>query len=486
MQAISKPSTSHQIRFGTDGWRALIAKEFTYDNLELVTKAISAYILKNFKDERPVFIGYDARFLADQFAKFSANIFNSFGIDVKFIADPIATPVIAFAAQAEPSYGALMFTASHNPPEYMGIKFIPEYGGPASVEITNAILEEIENFVSDEAYAEKIMAKAHKAIGLNSAFDAKKPYVSYIKTVIDFDFLRKVNSNQKVKVVYDSLHGVGKNFVNLLLEDAGFEVIALHNTVDPTFGGSLPDPTVKRLVELKETVIKSSANLGAANDGDADRFAFIDDKGEFYPANKVLPVVAKFLYEEKGFRGSIARTLATTHLFDELAKKFGIECIETTVGFKWLCDLMRKQDMLIVAEESGGMSIHGHIPEKDGILAILLTAEILARTNKTLSQLWQEVQEFVGKQYFYDRLDLHIDGVQKDNFIAVFKNPSFTEIADFKVIKVDLKEGVKVYLDNGSWFLARPSGTEAMCRVYFEGNDKAALDKLVKAVEALV
>jgi phosphomannomutase len=147
---------------------------------------------------------------------------------------------------------------------------------------------------------------------------------------------------------------------------------------------------------------------------------------------------------------------------------------------------MRKQDMLIVAEESGGMSIHGHIPEKDGILAILLTAEILARTNKTLSQLWQEVQDFVGKQYFYDRLDLHIDGVQKDSFIALFKNPSFTEIADFKVVNVDLKEGVKVYLDNGSWFLARPSGTEAMCRVYFEGNDKTALDKLVKAVEALV
>ena len=486
MQAISKPSNSHKIRFGTDGWRALIAKDFTYDNLELLTKAISAYILKNFKEVRPIFIGYDARFLADQFANFSAEIFNSFGIDVKFIPEPIATPVIAFAAQSEPSYGALMFTASHNPPEYMGIKFIPEYGGPASVEITNTILAEIENFATNDSYLEKIKSLMMKNTANKELFDAKKPYEAYIKTIIDFDFLRKANAEKKVKIVYDSLHGVGKNFVNLLLEEAGFQVLALHNSVDPTFGGSLPDPTVQRLSELRETVIKEAASLGAANDGDADRFAFIDDKGEFYPANKILPIVAKFLYQEKGFRGAIGRTLATTHLFDELAKKLGIESIETPVGFKWLCELMLNREMLLVAEESGGMSIAGHIPEKDGVLAILLTAEILAKTGKSLSQLWTEVQDFVAKQYFYDRLDLHIDGTEKENFIALFKNPSFTEIASLKVLKVDLKEGVKVYLENGAWFLARPSGTEAMCRVYFEANDKALLDKLVKAVEALI
>ena len=487
MQAVSKSSSKHQIRFGTDGWRALIAKEFTYDNLDLVTRAISSYILNNFKEDRPIFIGYDARFLADKFAKFSAEIFNSYGIDVKLIAEPIATPVIAFAAQAEPSYGALMFTASHNPSEYMGIKFIPEYGGPATVEITNQILSETDKFADDkEAYSEKVSKLAHKATGSITNFDAKTPYVNYIKTVVDFDLLRKKNAEKQVKVIYDSLHGVGKNFVNKLLEEAGFNVTALHDTVDPTFGGSLPDPSVKRLTELKETVISEKAQLGAANDGDADRFAFLDDKGDFYPANKTLPIITKYLAENKGFKGKIGRTLATTHLFDELAKKLGTETIETPVGFKWLCALMREQEMLLVAEESGGMSIKGHIPEKDGILAILLTAEVLAATGKTLSQLWNEVQDFVGKKYFYDRLDLHLDGEKKDEFVATFKNPELKNIGDFKVLKVDLTEGAKLYFENGSWLLARPSGTEAMCRVYFEGNDKEELDKLVETVEAMV
>ena len=321
MQAVSKSSSKHQIRFGTDGWRALIAKEFTYDNLDLVTRAISSYILNNFKEDRPIFVGFDARFLADKFAQFSAEIFNSFGIDVKLISEPIATPVIAFAAQAEPSYGALMFTASHNPSEYMGIKFIPEYGGPATVEITNQILAETEKFADDrEAYTEKTKKLAHKAAAAISSFDAKTPYVDYIRKVVDFDLLKKKNADNQVKVIYDSLHGVGKNFVNKILEEAGFDVVALHDNVDPTFGGSLPDPSVKRLTELKERVIADKAQLGAANDGDADRFAFLDDKGEFYPANKTLPIIAKYLAENKGVKGKIGRTLATTHLFDELAK----------------------------------------------------------------------------------------------------------------------------------------------------------------------
>lgn len=474
----------HDIKFGTDGWRALIAKEFTYDNLEIFTRGLAEYILENYGSDKALIIGYDARFLADKFAAFSAEIINSYGIEVHLITHPVPTPVIAYEAYKKPTAGALTFTASHNPPEYMGIKYIPEYGGPSSKEITDKLLTKIDE-VAEFVIARRTQSDvAIQNYGKTIIVEPASDYFKHIKTLVNFDAIKAANSKKKTKLVYDPLYGCGRNYTNKILEEAGFDLTVLHDIKDPTFGGSLPDPSEKRLGELKAKILELGADLGAANDGDADRFAFLDDKGNFYPANKSLSIIAKYLIEERGFKGTLVRTLATSHIFDELATKTGNKSVETPVGFKWLCEVMRREPVILGAEESGGMSILGHIPEKDGILAILLLSEVLAITGKPLAQLWDEVQDFVGKKYFYDRLDLHISN--KEGFMKKFNDESLKEIAGFKVEKIDRTEGAKVYLSNGAWFLARPSGTEAMCRVYFEGHDKQELDLIVSAVNAMI
>lgn len=478
MSVFSKQSKLHDIKFGTDGWRALIAKEFTYANLEIFLDGLALYILENYGSDKPLIIGYDARLLADKFAQFAQKQINSWGIPVKTIDHPVPTPVIAFAAREHGSCGALTFTASHNPPEYMGIKYIPEYAGPSSKAITDKILEKIEIAASGE------FSKPDNQAG-SEVIEVREAYFEHLRSLIDFDVIKKANQTKKTKLVYDPLFGCGRGYTNVVLEELGFDLITLHDIRDPSFGGSMPDPSEPRLGDLRATILAQKANLGAANDGDADRFAFMDDAGVFYPANKSVSIILKYLLENKGYRGVIARTVATTHLLDDIAAKFDMKSIETAVGFKWLCEIMLEQDTVIAAEESGGMSILGHIPEKDGVLAIVLMAEVLAVTGKSLSVLWQEVQDFVGKQYFYNRLDLHLDGQAKDDFMALF-NDGIKQVGEFQVKSIDRTEGAKVYFDNGSWLLARPSGTEAMCRVYFEGNDKPQLDKLVAAVSQLV
>jgi phosphomannomutase len=477
MSTFTKESSLHDIKFGTDGWRALIAKEFTYKNLEIFARGLSAYILANYGQNKPLMIGHDARFLADKFARFTADIVRSYGIEVHFIKSPVPTPVIAYEAFKKPSCGAITFTASHNPPEYMGIKYIPEYGGPASKEITEKLLEKINEAAISPLQSQSDTAECRE-------IDPSSDYFARLRSLIDFQAIKNANQKKPTKLIYDPLFGCGLHYTDELLREAGFDLTCLHDWRDPTFGGSLPDPSEKRLSELKNKIAELQADLGAANDGDADRFAFIDDQGQFYPANKSLPIIAKYLIEVRGLKGTIARTLATTHLLDDIANKAGLKHIETPVGFKWLCEVMRREDTLICAEESGGMSILGHIPEKDGILAILLMSEVLAVTGKKLSTLWKEVQDWVGKEYFYDRLDLHIE--DKQGFMAKFTDGGLDNIAGLKVSHVDRTEGAKVYLDGGPWFLARPSGTEAMCRVYFEGNDQNQLTKIVNAVSAMI
>lgn len=483
MTAISKERKHHQIKFGTDGWRALIAKEFTYDNLQLTVAAIASYINSDLREDedKPVVIGYDTRFLADNFAKFTAEILNSFGIKVKIVEHPIPTPVMAHAAREENSFGAIIFTASHNPPEYMGLKYFPAYGGPATVDITNKILEHIDRLALEP---NEKWRGADKAI--TDTFDPSEAYFRDLEKIIDFDLIKKQSSGGKLRVVYDPIYGAGRGYANKMLEKAGYKVATLNDYRDPLFGGGMPEPREEFLASLKQEVLDTEAIFGAANDGDADRFAIIGEDGEFYPANKVLPIMLKYLVENKGVEGCVARTVSTTHLLDDVAEKLGQSKVETAVGFKWIGEVMRKQNTIIGCEESGGMSIYGHIPEKDGVLAILLTAELLAATGKKISQLWEEVQDFVGKKYFYDRLDLHMDGPVKDEFVKTFKEKTPKEIAGFQVTKVDTTEGAKIYLDNGSWLLARPSGTEAMCRVYFEGNDKSELDTLVSGVRKIL
>ena len=489
----------HQIKFGTDGWRAHIAKEFTASNLALLCAGLAGYLQHKYPAGTPIVIGYDARFFADRFAAQAADIMQAFGIPVLMVEGHVPTPVIAHAAREHNSCGCMMFTASHNPPEYMGVKYIPEYAGPATVEITNAILEQVDKLAPQldiynlasltatelAAQVESLAATKAGSAGITSInpFDA---YMRDLRAVVDFDSLRKLNSEKQLTVAYDAMYGCGRGFTDRILEDAGFKVITLHGEQDYSFGGSLPEPVEKLLGELKTTVTSEGAAFGAANDGDADRFAMLAEDASFFPPNKSLSIILKYLIEKRGLKGVVARTVVTTHLLDEIAAKFGFETLETAVGFKWVGEIMRERDTIIACEESGGMSVLGHIPEKDGILAILMMAEVLAATGKTLLELWDEVQDFVGKRYYYHRLDLHFDGDLKTKFVEAFRDPGLKEIAGYKVVDVTTKEGSKVYLDNGAWFLARPSGTEAMCRVYIEANSEEVLTTLKQALELKV
>ncbi len=486
-------SQKHQIRFGTDGWRAIIGQEFTEDNLTLFNLGLAAYLLDNYAEGTPLVIGYDARFMADRFAKCSSDLMNALGIPTLIQEGHCPTPVIAHATLRS-TCGAMMFTASHNPPEYMGIKYIPEYAGPSSVEITNAILDEINKIATKiEIYGlakipreelVQLVAKRNKP-ALSQSISAFPAYLEDLKRLVNFDAIRKANATKQLTVVYDPMYGAGRGFTDKILKDLGFNLITLHDVQDYGFGGSLPEPREDLLTELRDTVIKSGAAFGAANDGDADRFAMMSSDGSFFPANKALSIILKYLLD-KGLRGTVVRTVVTTHLLDEIAAKYNCKHIETPVGFKWLCEVMRREPTVLAAEESGGMSILGHIPEKDGILATLMMAEVLAVTGKSLTTLWQEVQTLVGKHYYYNRLDLHMDGSVKEKFIATFADPSLREIAGYKVARVDKTEGTKVYLDNGAWILARPSGTEAMCRVYMEANDETVLKKISQGLEVIV
>ena len=524
---MANPSTNskHAIKFGTDGWRAIIGKEFNEDNLTLFNLGLAVYLLANYPAGTPLVIGYDAREHAPKFAEYSSELMNALGIPTLVQHGHCPTPVIAHAAKyaaaqwiASPSTrndeqviarsaatkqspcddkktcGAMMFTASHNPPEYMGIKYIPEYAGPSNVTITNAILAEI-NKIAEQVeinglakLSKKELIKLipkHNSPAQSQSISAFPAYKEDLKKLVSFDTIKQNNARKQLTVVYDSMYGAGRGFTDTLLRELGFNVIALHDKQDYSFGGSLPEPREDLLTELRDTVIQSGAAFGAANDGDADRFAMMSSDGGFFPANKALSIILKYLLD-KGLRGTVVRTVVTTHLLDEIAAKYGCKSIETPVGFKWLCEVMRREPTLLAAEESGGMSILGHIPEKDGILATLMMAEVLAVTGKTLAELWQEVQELVGKNYYYNRLDLHMDGAVKDKFVATFADPNLTELAGYKVMRVDRTEGTKVYLDNGAWFLARPSGTEAMCRVYVEANDETVAAKISCELEEIV
>src|SRR3989338_2278693 len=469
---------NEDIKFGTDGWRAVIADSFTFENVRITTRAIGTYILKNGNKSLPVLVSYDPRFLAKDFAICCTNELLEMGLNAKLSNSVLPTPVVAFAAASSngKTNGAIQFTASHNPPKYCGIKYITEYGGPASEEITNNISEYLKTFKSE---SEKENLHKNKKI---EYFDPKQDYIKHIKELIDFN---KIKSSD-LKSVYDPIFGAGNNYLDFILKEAGCEVITIHNKFDPLFGGLLPEPREENLNELKETVIKTGANLGLSTDGDADRLAAVDEKGIFFSPNQIVSMLLRHLYKNKKLKGSVVRTLSTTHLMDHLAKKYGLKVIETKVGFKWICEEMRKGNVLIGAEESGGISILNHIPDKDAILGGLLLVEMLAYEKKPLSEIYSDTLKDAEWICFNDKFDLHIDGKPKEQLISNLKSGKMKEVNGLKVSSINTTEGAKYLFEDGSWFLARASGTEPMARVYFEATSDKVLNAMKEAVKEVI
>jgi len=460
-----------QIKFGTDGWRATIAQEYTFDNLKVVATALAAHLHKTEKDkiQNGVAIGYDTRFLSQEFAQTTGEVLGAAGIPTLVSDRDAATPAIAWAVRGGGLAAGIMITASHNPPKYNGFKFVAPDGSPADKDATNAV---------ERLFGKKVPA-ANPV--LSRTFDPRPDYFKHLRTVIDFDLLKK----NKGKAVCDFVHGVGRGHLDHLLRECGWKVQTIRENPDPMFGGILPDPANPACHKvLQEAVLKQKAHVGLANDPDADRFGFVDSAGQYLSANQCLALMYVHLLEHRGLRGPIARSVATTGLLDAIARKFNQEVIETPVGFKWIGAAIEEQGAILGGEESNGMSMAGHTPGKDGILADLLLTEIWAVHRKPLSEVYRAVTRKYGA-FHSSRTDLHLTDEAKQALMEKMQTKTPRTFAGDKVVgKVSL-DGVKLNLADGSWLLMRPSGTEPLVRVYLEARSQKRLKELQQAAQTL-
>ncbi|NQU16649.1 MAG: phosphoglucomutase/phosphomannomutase family protein [Candidatus Saganbacteria bacterium] len=475
------------IKFGTDGWRAIISDEFTFENVRKVAQAIADYLnLKlqtsnikiNPKSQPQIIIGYDARFLADQFALEIAKVMKENGISSLVTERDTPTPIVAWSVKDKNVLGAIMLTASHNPPEYCGIKFIPHYAGPATEEITKEIEAKLPTSNAQRPSKSQIPTSNAQI----EHFEPRERYFEYIEKFIDVEAIKKA----KLKILYDPMYGSGRGYLDKLLVMYGCQVEEIHNYRDVLFGGQNPEPGDKELTELKAKVLEGKFDLGLANDGDADRFGVVDERGNFLDANKVLSLLFNYLITTGGRElGSVVRSIATTSLIDEIAKEHDIKVHETKVGFKYIAEIMMKEPVLIGGEESGGLSINGHIPEKDGILADLLVVEMAAKTKKPLSQLWRELVKKYGS-YEFKRGKVETTDEKKNALMEKLKKAPPSEIGGMKVENVKTSDGVKLILEDKSWVLVRPSGTEPVLRIYYESKDPEVLKLIAQFAKGLV
>ncbi|MCA9841879.1 MAG: phosphoglucomutase/phosphomannomutase family protein [Vampirovibrionales bacterium] len=479
----TQPRAQKPITFGTDGWRAVIAREFTEDNVALVTHAIARQVLERHGRKKPVIVGYDLRFLAPQFAHLAAEVLASYGLNVRLADTWAPTPFIAYAALNHDSAGAMMFTASHNPPEYLGIKFIPEYAGPAMPDITNPIVANVRHLEANPHDIKSPDGVAPGRIELYSDF--RKEYIEYLGRFVQFDVLKR----GKLKVLFDPMYGASQGVTDALMRECGLTVTTIHDGHDPLFGGRMPEPQEEYVPELLARVPAEGFDVGLSSDGDGDRFGVVDEKGNFLTANEFLPVMFHHLYKNRGFRGAVVRSTATSKRIDCVAEHYdpAIKIIETPVGFKWIGQAMRDEAVIIGGEESGGFSVLGFIPEKDGILANLLIAEMLIMEGKPLSVLKAEIEASYGQSFYNAYENHHLTPAQKEGVISRLKAFKAGETFGSVLIdSTDHKDGVKLNFGHFDWLLVRPSGTEPVVRVYLETTDADRHRQILDGFEALL
>ena len=430
-----------EIKFGTDGFRGIIAREFTFETVERIINAIAHY-LKNLNDtKKTIIVGYDPRFMARDFAVFSCELLKDYGFSVVLSKKIVPTPIVAYCAKYYPdSIGAIMLTASHNPKEYQGIKFIPNYAGPASKEITDEILKYVDL---------PIIKSFNGEIREENLEDA---YFAHLESIIDFNVIK----NNPPKIIYDGLFSSSIGYFDKLLDKHKIQYESCNMYHDSCFGGGLPEPKQKFM---------KYAQIGfvtVANDGDADRYGIIDEKGDYISPNIIMAILLKYLVSQ-GKIGKMIKTVGVSNIVDVVAKKLNIETITTPVGFKWLSEAMRKNDTILAGEDSGGLSCGWHIPEKDGLFANLLVIEMLSRENKTLSQLVQEIKDFAGCEFYTDR-------IETKRISEKFCNMPI--IAGFEVVEKLEIDGKKMFLDDSlTSILIRKSGTEPLLRIYLESSE---------------
>jgi alpha-D-glucose phosphate-specific phosphoglucomutase len=470
------------IKFGTDGWRAVIAETFTFENVRLVSQAVADYWLEIATEPDPeVVIGFDTRFLSDRFAAEVARVMAANGIISHLARADAPTPAISYNIVHKKAIGGVMITASHNPPRYNGFKVKAAYGGAASKQQINVIEQKL-FAVSDRFGANLMDLQKAQDRGLIRKFDPAWPYYEHLTTnLINMDII----SNGELKVVADSMYGAGRGVFGEVLSRTRTQIKELHSDMNPGFGGLHPEPMGKNLKELVTAVQNQNANLGLATDGDADRIGAVDERGNFVDPHTIMALAVQYLVEKRGLTGSIAKTISSTLMLNRLAKKYGLGLHETPVGFDVIARLMIEDDILLGGEESGGISIKGHIPEGDGILMGLLLMEIVAEAHAPLSELVANLQRTVGPTV-YSRDDVRLKKfVAKKEMVQRLVDKTPEKIIGETVVGVDSYDGVKYRLADDSWLLIRPSGTEPVLRIYAEAGTEAAVQELLKTGRGL-
>ena len=452
------------IRFGTSGWRAIIADEFTFANVRAVTEAICGYLTTEEGETAPkLIIGHDTRFMGEQFAAVAAEIAATKGIHVLKCIEPVPTPAMSYAIRTTGARGGINFTASHNPPQYQGIKFSTADGAPALPDVTRQIEHRIDNR----------MSAFDKGGGQITDYDAKPGYLEDLSQKVRLDEIARAGG----RYGYDPLWGTGRGYLDKLLKGVGLEVTTLHDWRDVTFGGQPPEPGEEHIGELREMVTARGMTLGLATDGDGDRFGIVDTSGVFVTPNELIALLTDYLCDSRGWELGVARSVATTHMVDRVAAARGIELYETPVGFKYIGELINKDEIVLGGEESAGLSIRGHYPEKDGVLACLLAAEAVAARGASLKEQLEELYGRVGRLYsgrIGVRLTPDVATKLKEKLA---EDP--TEIAGRQVENIIRIDGVKFLFGNDAWMLMRPSGTEPLVRIYAEANASAEVEQIL-------
>ena len=461
-----------QIKFGTSGWRAVMAEEFTFANVRRAVGGIARYVVTQKKQAARVIVGRDPRFLGETFCSMAEEILAAHGITPVMVAEPAPTPAFAYAVVQTKADGVINFTASHNPPEYNGIKFSTPDGCPALPEVTKKIEAEIAaGDAAGWAPAIKDTGPAHESL------DVKPAYLKRLREIVDLEVIRKAN----LQVCFDPMWGSARGYSDGLLREAGVKVATVHDYRDVLFGGRAPEPDDHLLEDLRQKMRATGAHIGIATDGDADRFGIVDADGTFLQPNYVIALLFDYLVESRGWKNGVAKSVATTNLINAVAKARGVELFETPVGFKYIGELIMQDKIAIGGEESAGLSIRHHVPEKDGLLAGLLCCEMVARRGKSLGEQLRALCNQVGS-YYPRRENFRLTPEVKGKFTEKLRfDPQ--DFCGRTVSEVVRKDGLKLVFEDGSWVCYRLSGTEPVVRVYSEARSEQGLEKLSEAAK---
>ena len=461
------------IKFGTDGWRGIIAEDFTFDNVRACAQGVADYLKQTGLAERGLVIGYDTRFASEDFAAASAEVIAGNKIKVHLCSQPAPTPVISYAVTASKAAGAIIITASHNPGRWNGFKYKDEHGASAPTEIAAEIEKRAKQALSTGNINQVALAEGLNS-GLIAHLDAFPSYATQLERLADLETIRR----SPLKVIVDSMYGAGIGYFKTLLQGGEIEIIEINGERNPLFPGIQPEPIARNLTGLSSMVTEQKADVGLATDGDADRIGIVDENGAFLNQHQVFALLTLYFLDIRGERGAIIETLTDTRMLHRLGELFDVPVYETPVGFKYVAPLMMEKNALIGGEESGGYGFRGHVPERDGILAGLYFLDCVIRSGKTPSQLLAYLYSKVGPHY-YDRIDSHISADDRHRLTDKISRSQISSIAGIEVAKLDTTDGFRYLLADDSWLLFRFSGTEPLIRIYAESHSPEQVQRLL-------